>query len=278
MALVRPQRLCPPGSWVGHIPFAFWLVAQSEPRLLVELGTHTGNSYFAFCQAVLASRLPTRCFAVDTWEGDTQAGYYGEEIFAEVSQHNEQHYAEFSTLVRSTFASAVNSFADGSIDLLHIDGLHTYDAVREDFETWQPKLSDRAIVLFHDTSVRLDEGFGVWKFWEELTEQYPHVHFDHSNGLGVLLVGKSRTGRLERLFGEDDKGGSLHRMKGLFTSLGRSLELELKNQDLDRIIHEYSEVVRERHRLLIFANLMPAERRGSDDGKRAAGGSLEGHS
>ena len=49
--------------------------------------------------------------------------------------------------VRCTFAEALQHFPDGSVDLLHIDGRHFYEDVKEDYESWLPKLSDRAVVL-----------------------------------------------------------------------------------------------------------------------------------
>ncbi len=183
-------------NWVGHIPFAFWLVDMLCPKLVVELGTHSGNSYFAFCQGVRRNQLPARCFAVDTWKGEEHAGYYGEEIFADVCAWNERYYGDFSTLLRMTFDEAQMRFADRSIDLLHIDGRHTYEAVRHDFELWFPKLSSASVVLFHDIAVR-ERGFGVWRLWNELSERYPSVAFEHSNGLGVLFTGSDQSLRMK---------------------------------------------------------------------------------
>lgn len=176
-------------AWEGHIPFALWCVERWRPRILVELGTHIGSSYFAFCQSVKAYETGTKCFAVDTWQGDAQAGIYGEEIFNDVTAHNQQNYAEFSQLLRMTFDDALGQFADGSVDLLHIDGFHTYEAVRHDFETWLPKMSGRGVVLFHDSNV-FGNDFGVWQLMRELEPRFPHFHFLHTHGLSMFTISK----------------------------------------------------------------------------------------
>jgi predicted O-methyltransferase YrrM len=175
-------------AWHGHVSFAHWIIENLRPKTVVELGSHNGLSYFAFCNAINHLGLNTKAFAVDTWEGDVHAGAYENSTFEDVSDFNSWNYSDFSTLKRMFFADAAKDFADGSIDLLHIDGLHTYEAVKEDYETWKPKLSNRAVVLFHDTAVR-GESWGVWKLWEELTSNIPGFNFHHSAGLGVLCYG-----------------------------------------------------------------------------------------
>ena len=232
-SFLYPHRLTNASAWTAHVPFAFWLVEATRPKTIVELGVHTGVSYFAFCQMVERLGLETRCYGVDTWLGDEQTGYYGEEVFADVVAHNER-YASFSSLVRSTFDEAVEHFGDGRIDLLNIDGLHTYDAVKHDFETWQPKLSDCGVVLFHDTNV-IEGEFGVHRLWAELIDRHPSFDFSHGHGLGVLAVGPRLADPLRRLVSAE--GGNLAR--DAYARLGGSLETRARLDDvlaeLDRL-------------------------------------------
>ena len=174
-------------AWLRHGPFAMWLIKAARPERIVELGSHYGFSYFAFCQAVKETGLATECFAVDTWQGDEHAGFYGEEVFTAVQAENAK-YESFSTLLRKTFAEALDDIEDGSVDLLHVDGRHFYNDVKEDFESWVPKLSKNAIVLFHDTEVR-QRDFGVWEYWAELREKRASFNFRYQHGLGVLFWG-----------------------------------------------------------------------------------------
>ncbi|MBD3768390.1 MAG: class I SAM-dependent methyltransferase, partial [Gammaproteobacteria bacterium] len=129
-SLLQPSDVAFPFSWVGHIPFAMWLVCQLKPNTFVELGTHSGNSYLAICQAVKHHQLPTRCYAVDTWQGDEHAGQYDNSVYETLQLKHNERYGNFSTLLRMTFDDALKTFDDNTVDLLHIDGLHTYEAVK----------------------------------------------------------------------------------------------------------------------------------------------------
>ena len=51
--------------WIGHVIFADMLIRAYRPQCLVELGSHTGVSFFALCEAVKQSWLKTTCYAVD---------------------------------------------------------------------------------------------------------------------------------------------------------------------------------------------------------------------
>jgi hypothetical protein len=111
-------------------------------------------------------------------------------VFEEFRATIKQRYPE-QTYIKGMFRDALPCFEDGAIDLLHIDGYHTYEAVQDDFETWLPKMSGNGIIIFHDINVH-ERGFGVWRFWDELKLRYPGFGFMHCHGLGVLYVGKQK--------------------------------------------------------------------------------------
>lgn len=229
ICLTQPLRLDDVSAWIEHIPFGMFIIGVLRPKILVELGTHTGVSYSAFCQAIKQLDLDTRCYAIDTWAGDSQAGFYGADILANLHAYHDPLYGDFSQLLQSTFDDAVNYFADNSIDLLHIDGLHTYDAVKHDFENWLPKLTKHAIVLFHDTNVR-ERDFGVWQFWAELQQNYPHFEFLHGHGLGVLCVGSEPTPELKPLF--SIPSDETIKIREFFFTLGFRLSTTVQNKKL----------------------------------------------
>lgn len=209
-------------AWVQHIPFAFAATQMLQPRIIVELGTHKGDSYCAFCQAVQTLDIDARCFAIDAWTGDSHSGYYSQTVLEDLRSHHDPIYGSFSTLLPMAFDAALAHFADESIDLLHIDGKHTYEAVFHDFSSWRPKLSRRAVVLFHDIS-EFGDDFGVHRFWAQLSEQFPAFSFTHGSGLGVLCVGPEIAPDIAEFISTARE--SPHPMRDLFATLGHRLEI-----------------------------------------------------
>lgn len=226
-------------AWTEHIPFAMFAVSALRPRILVELGSYRGASYCAFCQAVKSLQTKTKCYAVDTWQGDEHAGKLEESVYTILQEHHNPLYSEFSTLLRSTFDDALPKFDNNSVDLLHIDGFHTYEAVKHDFETWLPKMSERGIVLFHDTAVK-EKDFGVWKFWAELCEKYPNnFEFQHGHGLGVLSVGTEIPDSFKEIFSTNESERKT--IREFFYQIGSRIELAAKNQ----MLLEYNDALKE---------------------------------
>ena len=160
-------------------------MSEVKPSIFVELGTHWGDSYFTFCQSREVNDLKTKCYAVDHWQGDEHSGFYDNLVYKSVNEYNESNYSSFSYLKRKTFDQALLDFTDGSIDLLHIDGHHSFQSILHDFTSWLPKVKSNGLILIHDTTVKKKD-FGVWKFWRDISKEYPSYNLSFSFGLGVI--------------------------------------------------------------------------------------------
>ena len=92
-------------------------------------------------------------------------------------------------------------------------------------------MSERGVILFHDIEVRDRESFGVWRFWDEIKQKYPHLAFYHSHGLGVLAVGETVPEGLRPLVGVSQADGD--QIRHYFENLGDHLA-ELHNTSLQK--------------------------------------------
>lgn len=188
--------------WTGHTFFAYDLVSNMQPEIVVELGTFKGTSFYSMSQAVKDKDLQSKLFAVDTWAGDENTGYYGDDIYEIVKTIMRKTYRDIpARLLRMTFDEALDEFKKKSVDILHIDGLHTYDAVKHDYDSWKTKVKDDGVIMFHDISIA---DYGVWRVWNDAKDENPNalaIEFKHSAGLGVLIKNKELQDKIKN-FGE----------------------------------------------------------------------------
>jgi predicted O-methyltransferase YrrM len=85
--------------------------------------------------------------------------------------------------VRSRVAGLVG---DGGLDFLFIDGDHSYEGVKRDFEMYGPLVKPSGLIAFHDIVL----GSDVRKFWDEVKvgRGYREIRDDHGHALGIGLI------------------------------------------------------------------------------------------
>jgi hypothetical protein len=126
--------------------------------------------------------------------------------------------------------------------------------VKNDFDTWLPKMSERGIILFHDIAVR-EKDFGVWKLWQDLRTRYPSYEVTFGFGLGVIATGREYPASVSVLF--ESSASELNQVREYFYQLGLHLELAQELDALKRSIIQkemaalaHAQQLKRRHPLL----------------------------
>ena len=127
-------------SRIAHLPFYFWLIDATRPRLIVDLATGRPDDYLAFCQAVQQLNYGAECFGLtdifDKRDSDS-----------DVSSPGAYHDAHFDSIshLRDEPAQIFEALGSRTIDLFHIDGRQT--SKRADVEQWLARLSPQGLVI-----------------------------------------------------------------------------------------------------------------------------------
>lgn len=160
---------------------------------LCEIGTFKGGTLFIWCQ--LASDN-ARIFSIDLPGGPFGGGYNERAIpffqsFRKPGQvlkciRGDSHSP-------TTHKSLAGMIGAKPVDFLFIDGDHTYNGVKKDFEDYSSFVGPGGIIAFHDIVKRENEpDIQVWRFWAEIKQKYSHEEFIESGasrrkiGIGVI--------------------------------------------------------------------------------------------
>jgi hypothetical protein len=170
-----------PTAWRGHGEWAAKLVEKLKPKVTVDLGVDFGFSTFSFAYPNIG-----KVYGIDWFMGDQHSGYRDtyETVKSTYDEITKRYGIDNITFIKSDFKEAAKNWSE-SIDILHIDGEHSYESVSSNFSDFQGFLHDDSVVLFHDT---LSFPLTVGKFFNELEGH--KMNRTPSHGLGIWTKSK----------------------------------------------------------------------------------------
>jgi predicted O-methyltransferase YrrM len=168
-------------------------VRKLKPRRMLEVGTANGGTLFLLSQV---AHSEASIVSVDLPGGRFGEGYAWWRVplyrrFARDKQtiqllRGDSHSLEMLDRVRKTLGNQ-------PLDFAFIDGDHSYDGVKQDFEFYGRLVRKGGLVAFHDIAESTDPAIQVDRFWKEVKQEYRHVELisdlnQRGYGIGLLYV------------------------------------------------------------------------------------------
>ncbi|MBI3511417.1 MAG: class I SAM-dependent methyltransferase [Bacteroidetes bacterium] len=169
------------------------LIEEIKPAVAVEIGTANGGTLFMTARLSAPDAI---LVSIDLPEGPYGGGYPESKVLVYRSfSCNEQkiELVRDDSHTEKTFEGLKKNLDGKKIDYLFIDGDHSYDGVKKDFEMYSALVRPGGWVAFHDIVVHPDETTNVYKFWAEIKKNYEHREFvkdwnQKRFGIGVLKM------------------------------------------------------------------------------------------
>jgi predicted O-methyltransferase YrrM len=165
-------------------------VARLRPRNAMEIGSYLGGTLFLFCRL---AHPDARILSVDMYRGNF-GGARKLIYYSFVSKAQKLHVIHGDSHSATTQSRIVRKLGPAMLDFLFIDGDHSYEGVKRDFEMYSPLVRPGGMIAFHDIVAHPPEAqCHVKDFWDEVKQRYRHKEVIESPrqswaGIGLLYV------------------------------------------------------------------------------------------
>lgn len=132
-----------------------YLVEKEQPQSVLEIGTAKGGTFYIWSRYL---NSVDKLISLDLPNGRFGGGYDEQKtnIFREFVPSKEMHFVRNDSHQDDTY-EAVAKLVDDGIDFLFIDGDHTYEGVKQDFEMYSELVAEDGVIALHDIITHPDE-------------------------------------------------------------------------------------------------------------------------
>src|SRR5262245_2494311 len=170
------------------------LLRRRRLGAVLEIGTDRGGTFYVWTRLAAPDAL---LISLDWPEAAVHRLASEQELSAMGRERQQVRVVRRNSHADSTRTEVERILGGRSLDLLFIDGDHSYQGVRRDFELYRPLVHQSGVVVFHDViRHRPETGCEVEQFWREIRDGYSWREFVDAQsdlgfgpwgGIGVLL-------------------------------------------------------------------------------------------
>ncbi len=170
-------------------------IANKKPKVVLEIGTATGGTLLSWC--LLADDNAT-LISLDLPDGPFGGGYpaWKTPLYRSFAKPGQTIHLIRGDSHSATIHEKVERILGGrKVDFLFIDGDHTYEGVKQDFQTYTRLVDPQGLIAFHDIApdrAKVPDHF-VSVFWNEVRGGYSYQEFIKDReqskwGLGLISL------------------------------------------------------------------------------------------
>lgn len=170
------------------------IIKKKKPRIVLEIGSARGGTLFLFSKYAYENAI---IISIDLPKGPFGGGYSKNRvsIFKKFITNKQKMYLiRDNSHLENTKNKLKKILGKNKIDFLFIDGDHTYEGVKIDFEQYSPLVKKGGIIAMHDIALHPKETkCEVNKFWKELKNSYKYkeIILDKNQGwAGIGIIYK----------------------------------------------------------------------------------------